>query len=237
MANYKHVAVVIGVSLLMTAGLAFWAGGHKTPAELKLLDTETTATSTDKSTTTPLTSPLTPEEQKLTTPDKSNTMNPTVQLTTNKGVIEIELYNDIMPVTTANFEKLVKSGYYDGIKFHRVIDGFMIQGGDPLTKNDADMNRWGTGGPGYSIADEFSDDARESNTRGTIAMANSGPNTGGSQFFINTADNLFLDGKHPVFGRVTKGLDIVDAISKVPRNSTDRPLDAIVIEKAVMLGE
>jgi len=112
----------------------------------------------------------------------------------------------------------------------------MIQGGDPLTKDDKMMDRWGTGGPGYSIQDEFAQDPRQTNTRGSLSMANSGPNTGGSQFFINTVDNLFLNGKHPVFGRVTKGMDVVDAISKVPRNSSDRPLDAVVIEKAVIVG-
>jgi peptidylprolyl isomerase len=233
MANYKHVVVVLGVSLLLTAGLAVWAGGHKSQQELKLVDT---ATSTPSATTTPLAAPLTPEEHKITQADKSNTMNQTVEFTTNKGVIDIELYNDIMPITAGNFEKLVKDGYYNGIKFHRVIDGFMIQGGDPLTKDDKMMDRWGTGGPGYSIQDEFAQDPRQTNTRGSLSMANSGPNTGGSQFFINTVDNLFLNGKHPVFGRVTKGMDVVDAISKVPRNSSDRPLDAVVIEKAVIVG-
>ncbi|MBW2964620.1 peptidylprolyl isomerase, partial [Candidatus Woesearchaeota archaeon] len=113
-----------------------------------------------------------------------------VRLETNMGNITIEMASD-MPITTGNFVKLVKQGYYDGIIFHRVIDGFMIQGGDPKGT--------GTGGPGYTIKDEFTDHNR--NNRGTISMANAGPNTGGSQFFINLVNKNFLDSKHPVFGK------------------------------------
>ncbi len=227
MANYRHVVVVIGVSLLLTLGLAWLLSRESSAPELELI-TDTTVPE--------LTAPLTPEEQAVNNPDNINTMNPVAVITTNKGVIEIELYKDIMPTTAGNFEKLVKEGYYNGIKFHRIIDGFMIQGGDPLTKNDADVARWGTGGPGYAIADEFSADSRESNVRGTISMANSGPNTGGSQFFINTVDNLFLDNKHPVFGRVITGLDIVDGISAVTTAAGDRPVEPVVIEKAEIRG-
>lgn len=97
------------------------------------------------------------------------------------------------------------------------------------------MAQWGTGGPGYSMADEFSADPREVNARGTISMANSGPNTGGSQFFLNTVDNNFLDNKHPVFGRIVKGLEVVDEISKVETNEMDRPVEAVVIESAVIV--
>ncbi len=110
-----------------------------------------------------------------------------------------------MPVTTGNFEKLVQKGFYNNLTFHRVIAGFMIQGGDP--KGD------GTGGPGYVIPDEFTD--HNKNDRGTIAMANAGPNTGGSQFFINLVNNNYLDKKHPAFGKVVSGMDVVDAIAKV----------------------
>ena len=116
----------------------------------------------------------------------------------------------------------------------------MIQGGDPLTKDDAEQRNWGTGGPGYTIADEFPSNAQElglTNVRGTIAMANAGPNTGGSQFFINVADNTFLDGKHPVFGRVTEGMDVVDAIVSVPTElpgQLDRPIEPVVIEEVVI---
>ncbi len=147
---------------------------------------------------------------------------------TTKGTIEITLASD-MPITTGNFVKLVKQGFYDGTRFHRVIDGFMIQGGDPLSKDTAQVRRWGTGGPGYVIKDEF---GSLKNVRGTISMANAGPNTGGSQFFINTVDNSFLNGKHPVFGTVTKGVDVVDTISGVETNAQDRPLEDVIIIKA-----
>lgn len=141
-----------------------------------------------------------------------------VTLHTTEGDIAIQLYAD-MPITAGNFEKLARQGYYDGIIFHRVIPRFMIQGGDPLGT--------GAGGPGYAIPDEFTD--HNSNDRGTIAMANAGPNTGGSQFFINVADNNFLDSKHPVFGKVISGMDVVDRIVAVPRNVQDRPLVDVTI--------
>ncbi len=161
--------------------------------------------------------------------------NRTAIMTTSMGTIEIELFEDKMPVTTENFIKLAGEGYYDGQRFHRVIKDFMIQGGDPLSKDDAQRAKWGTGGPGYAIKDEFSDDT--SNVRGTIAMANSGPNSGGSQFFINMVDNTFLDhnkqpfsSKHPVFGKVTKGMEVVDAIGNVQTKAGDQPFEDVVIE-------
>lgn len=147
----------------------------------------------------------------------------TVTLETNMGNIVIELY-DNMPITAGNFEKLASEGFYDGVIFHRVIPGFMIQGGDPTGT--------GMGGPGYKIKDEFGKPNR--NDRGTISMANAGPNTGGSQFFINTVNNNFLDTKHPVFGKVIEGMDVVDAISMVPTNSEDKPLKEVVIIKATV---
>jgi peptidylprolyl isomerase len=152
-----------------------------------------------------------------------------VVLHTTVGDVTIRLYDD-MPVTAGNFEKLVKSGFYDGTIFHRVIAGFMIQGGDPTGT--------GTGGPGYTITDEFV--KGHSNTRGTIAMANTGrPNSGGSQFFINLVNNDFLDwdnprtpSAHPVFGEVAEGMDVVDKIGKVKTNSADKPKVPVRIEKA-----
>ena len=146
-----------------------------------------------------------------------------VKLETNQGDIIIELYSD-MPITSGNFEKLVGEGFYDGIIFHRIIDGFMIQGGDP--------QGIGIGGPGYAIKDEFSHEGGNKNNRGTISMANSGPNTGGSQFFINLVDNNFLDDKHPAFGKVIEGMDVVDKISKAQKDSSDKPLEEIKIIKA-----
>ncbi len=147
-----------------------------------------------------------------------------VLLQTNMGDIKIQLYSD-MPVTAGNFEKLVKQGFYDSVIFHRVISDFMIQGGDPTGT--------GMGGPGYAIKDEFTN--HNKNDRGTISMANAGPNTGGSQFFINLVNNNFLDSKHPVFGKVIEGMDIVDAIGSVETNSEDRPVNEIKIIKAEIL--
>jgi len=152
----------------------------------------------------------------------------TVVMRTNRGDITIELFVGETPVTAGNFLTLTENDFYDGVKFHRVIPNFMIQGGDPKTKNDALMSDWGTGGPGYAIQDEFVEGL--SNVRGTLSMANSGPNTGGSQFFINTTDNLFLDNKHAVFGRVVEGMDVVDVISATPTGEADRPIDPVVIE-------
>ncbi len=145
-----------------------------------------------------------------------------VVLETNVGNITIQLYSD-MSITAGNFEKLVGEGFYDGVIFHRVISGFMIQGGDPTGT--------GMGGPGYNIKDEFKG---HKNNRGTIAMANAGPNTGGSQFFINLVNNNFLDSKHPVFGEVIEGMDVVDKIANVETDGNDRPLEDVKIVKAIV---
>lgn len=161
--------------------------------------------------------------------DNQNIMKATLQ--TNKGNITIE-FNPNTPNTVANFVKLAQSGFYDGTKFHRVIAGFMNQGGDPLSKDDSKMAYWGTGGPGYTFADEIKSD--NNNAVGTLSMANAGPNTNGSQFFINVADNNFLDPKHTVFGKVTAGMDVVMAINKVKTGVNDRPVDPVVIQKVVL---
>jgi peptidylprolyl isomerase len=146
-----------------------------------------------------------------------------VRLETSMGNITIAL-DPTMPVTAGNFKILVTKGFYNGVIFHRVVDGFMIQGGDPTGT--------GRGGPGYTIKDEFTEGNR--NDRGTISMANAGPNTGGSQFFINLVNNNYLDKKHPVFGRVVEGMDVVDAIGKVP-TSGSRPLQNVTIVRAVII--
>ena len=151
-----------------------------------------------------------------------------VILHTNRGDIEI-LLSERTPKTTENFLTLAKEGFYDGTKFHRVIKDFMIQGGDPLSKDDELMDRWGTGGPGYTFEDEIGPDNH--NARGTIAMANAGPNTNGSQFFINLVDNPFLDTKHTVFGKVVLGMDVVDAIGDTKTDERDRPVEPVVIER------
>jgi cyclophilin family peptidyl-prolyl cis-trans isomerase len=150
----------------------------------------------------------------------------TATLHTNHGAIELELFDGDAPKTVDNFRKLAGDGFYDGVIFHRVIPDFMIQGGDPTGT--------GTGGPGYSFEDEFNDHPV---VRGTLAMANSGPNTNGSQFFIVTADACpWLDGKHTVFGRVTDGLDVVDTISQAETDSRDKPRETVSIER-VELGD
>jgi len=154
-------------------------------------------------------------------PSNSNTR---VLLETNKGDITIEL-DSSMPITAGNFKSLVEKGFYNGIIFHRVIDNFMIQGGDPTGT--------GAGGPGYNIKDEFT--SSNKNNRGTISMANAGPNTGGSQFFINLVNNNFLDSKHPVFGKVVSGMDIVDSIAKVQTDENDKPLKEVKIIKASII--
>ena len=147
---------------------------------------------------------------------------------TNKGEFAIELSGEVTPKTVANFAKLAQGGFYDKVKFHRVIAGFMVQGGDPLTKDDSAKREWGTGGPGYTFADEIG--AQNRNVAGTISMANAGPNTNGSQFFINCADNTFLDTKHTVFGKVVSGMDVVRAIETVNVDASDRPMEPVVIE-------
>ena len=160
---------------------------------------------------------------KMTGNATNNGKSKIVVFETNIGNIEIQLYDD-MPITAGNFESLVSKKFYDGIVFHRVIDGFMIQGGDPTGT--------GMGGPEYEIKDEFTHAGGNKNNRGTISMANAGPNTGGSQFFINLVNNNFLDAKHPVFGVVVKGMDVVDKIAKVHTDANDRPLNEVKIKRA-----
>ncbi len=142
-------------------------------------------------------------------------------LHTNHGAIELELFEGEAPTTVENFRKLAADGFYDGVIFHRIIPDFMIQGGDPTGT--------GTGGPGYTFEDEFN---AHPVARGALAMANAGPNTNGSQFFIVTADACpWLDGKHTVFGQVTNGMDVVDKISAVEKDAADRPREDVVIER------
>jgi cyclophilin family peptidyl-prolyl cis-trans isomerase len=146
---------------------------------------------------------------------------------TTHGAVAVELYDDDAPKTVENFTKLAGEGFYDGISFHRVIPDFMIQGGCP--RGD------GTGGPGYEFEDEQNDHRV---VRGALAMANRGPNTNGSQFFIVTTEAApWLDGKHTVFGRVSEGMDVVDAISEVDRDASDRPREAVVIERVELEEE
>lgn len=163
---------------------------------------------------------------------ETNMSNPIVILKTNQGDIKLEMFADKAPKTVENFVKLAGEGFYDGTRFHRVIKDFMIQGGDPLSKDVANKMMWGTGDPGYKFEDEFG--IGLSNVSGTISMANSGPNTNGSQFFINTADNVFLDGKHAVFGKVTEGMEIVAQIEETETEASDVPIEDMIIESVVI---
>jgi cyclophilin family peptidyl-prolyl cis-trans isomerase len=151
--------------------------------------------------------------------------NRTARFDTNHGSFSVELFEDRAPATTKNFADLVEKGFYDGLTFHRVIDGFMIQGGCP--------SGTGSGGPGYNIQDEFHAELRHDGP-GFLSMANAGPNTGGSQFFITLAPTPWLDGKHAVFGRVTDGMDVVQRIGKVKTGGRDQPVEPVVMEKVTV---
>ena len=151
-----------------------------------------------------------------------------IQFTTNKGVFVAQMFEEKAPQTTKNFIELTEKGFYNGIIFHRVIDGFMIQGGDPTGT--------GRGGPGYRIKDEFGEGLAH-DSEGILSMANAGPNTGGSQFFITLAPTPWLNGHHAVFGKIVRGMDVVREIGAVATNFQDRPLDPVVMEKVEVLTE
>jgi len=152
--------------------------------------------------------------------------NRTAVFETSKGTFKVELFDDKAPKTAGNFATLAQKGFYNGLIFHRVIDNFMIQSGDP--------NGNGTGGHGYTIPDEFSPDLKHDKA-GILSMANRGPNTGGSQFFITLDATPWLDNKHAVFGRVTEGMDVVKAIGKVKTGAQDKPLEDVVIKKITIV--
>jgi cyclophilin family peptidyl-prolyl cis-trans isomerase len=147
--------------------------------------------------------------------------NRTASFETNQGTFEVELFEDKAPKTTENFIALAQDGFYDGVIFHRVIDGFMIQGGDPTGT--------GRGGPGHTIDDEFAPGLAH-DSEGILSMANAGPNTGGSQFFITLAGTPWLDGKHAIFGKVVAGMDVVRTIGSVKTGAGDRPVEPVVME-------
>ena len=151
-----------------------------------------------------------------------------IRFTTNKGVFVAQMFEEKAPQTTKNFIELTEKGFYDGIIFHRVIDGFMIQGGDPTGT--------GRGGPGYRIKDEFGEGLVH-DSEGILSMANAGPDTGGSQFFITLAPTPWLDGHHAIFGKIVKGMDVVREIGAVATNHQDRPVDPVVMEKVEVLAE
>lgn len=231
--NIIAVIILITSSILLVTGLTLLLE-PATPSD----DTISKTNSDEKMVT-----PLAPKQLEAYNVTMTNDKNPIAQFTTNQGSFEIELFEVTMPITAGNFIKLASEGFYDGIKFHRVIDGFMIQGGDPITKTE-DVMRYGTGGPGYSIPDEHISGEFLTNIRGTISMANSGPNSGGSQFFINLNDNTNLDfdkpplsSQHPVFGHVLKGMDVVDKIALVEVNPSDMPLEPVIIESVKIVRQ
>jgi len=162
-------------------------------------------------------------------------MNATLH--TSMGDITIKFFNDQAPNTVANFLKLAGAKFYDGVKFHRVIRGFMIQGGDPLTKDDSKIDMWGTGGPGYKFNDEIDPKSdlytKVGYKQGIVAMANSGPNTNGSQFFI-MAEDYPLPPLYTIFGEVTAGQDVVTKIENTPTGQSDRPVTAVVIKSITL---
>jgi peptidylprolyl isomerase len=229
MTKLKPILILMLVCGLLIGGITWLIEGDKNQAEAELTEL------TEK-----LPAPLTPEALKAYDVDITNNMNPIAILDTNMGVIEIELFQNQMPITAGNFVNLINEGFYNGTKFHRVIDGFMIQGGDPISKTE-DVFRYGTGGPDYAIPDEHIKGDLLTNVRGTISMANSGPNSGGSQFFINLVDNTNLDfdkppltSKHPVFGRVVAGMDIVDMIGKVETGPNNLPVEPVVVNSVTL---
>lgn len=222
----KNISIsIVVVLLLMSAVWYFNKGTNQDQEEIALQNISNNVI--DESSVVTGTTSVNVTADKLINNKKNNTKKMIAILHTSMGDITVKLNSETTPNTVANFVKLAESGFYNGTKFHRVIKGFMNQGGDPLSKDNASMDRWGTGGPGYQFADEITEG--NSNGIGTLAMANSGPNTNGSQFFINVADNSFLNTKHTSFGSVTEGMDVVIAINKVKTGVNDRPETDVII--------
>ena len=250
MIHTKHIILTVVGSLVLVALLAAWYSyepatepSPSTPEETGTetdADIENTEDIDEEHENEQQTSEVEEEVDTNTNINQDtmiDTANPIATLETNYGTIRLELFQSDMPITVENFVSLANDGFYDGIKFHRVIPGFMIQGGDPNTRED-DTSIYGQGGPGYTIQDEFVEGEHLRNLPGTIAMANTGqPNSGGSQFFINVADNRNLDfdtppmqSRHPVFGQVIEGMDVVQQIENVPTGARDIPEEPVTIE-------
>lgn len=168
--------------------------------------------------------------------DNNKKMSPIITLETSRGTIQFETYIDDAPNTVANFIKLANQGYYDGLNFHRVIEGFMVQGGDPNCTEERSKGPCGTGGPGYQFADELNPNTpsyKAGYQQGVVAMANAGPNTNGSQFFIMHADYP-LEHNYTIFGKVIKGQEVVDQIAKVKTEAGNRPIEDVLIKKVTV---
>jgi cyclophilin family peptidyl-prolyl cis-trans isomerase len=228
---------VILVLIIILGAVAYFLQGNMSQPQVQVDTQATTSVQLMNEATKRMPSenkPTVPTVTNLQTPTSTITMPPekitSAVITTNKGIIEIE-FSSNTPETVKNFATLALNNFYNGTRFHRVIRDFMIQGGDPLSKDKNMINKWGTGGPGYSFKDEIHAD--DTFPQGTLAMANSGPNTNGSQFFIVTsiAGTPWLIGKHTVFGHVTNGLDIALKINDLQTNGADQPLQEVIIEK------
>ncbi|MDO8659525.1 MAG: peptidylprolyl isomerase [Candidatus Parcubacteria bacterium] len=222
--------IIIVIAIVLGIGAVSFLFKNKESLNTSLV------TNTSNSLITPTnTDTTTPTNTIINNTDNKKVMNAT--LNTSMGDITIEFFADQAPKTVANFTKLAKEGFYSGTKFHRVIKGFMIQGGDPLTKDDSRETDWGKGGPGYQFADEIEAKSdlytKTGYKRGIVAMANSGANTNGSQFFIMHKDYP-LPPSYTIFGKVVSGQDVVDKIANTPTNTGDRPVTPVVIKSVTL---
>jgi peptidylprolyl isomerase len=238
--NINYIIGVFVVAALGWLGYVVFQGDEVKQSENKIQEvqsvTENYGTTTNPTGTTSSGNEIKKEEVKKETKFMKQESYK-VTMNTNYGTIVLELDGKTTPITAGSFAENAAKGYYNGVKFHRVIKGFMLQGGDPLTKDDSKQNMWGTGGEG-SKGGKFNDENFIlSNAPGTISMANAGPNTNGSQFFINTGNNTFLNGKHTVFGKVISGMDVVVKIENVKTmfpGQLDRPEKPVVINTVVV---
>ena len=230
----KYTSFIV-IAVLVILGVWFLKGSNKSPV-LENTDLYDITTAIDETTQVPV-----KENTIINNIDNKEEVKKMTKATlhTNMGDIEIEFFEQDAPKTVENFLKLAKEGFYDGVKFHRVIKDFMIQTGDPNSKDDTKMSLWGQGGPGYTVPAEI----KIKHTRGTVATArlsdqvNPSKASSGSQFFINVADNAFLDGGYTVFGKVVAGMDVVDFIQNVEtveKGSADRPVKAIIINSITL---
>lgn len=221
----KHIYIFIIILIMASAWFVYFSGQEKTETKVSTIPTQEQTQNTQATTTNTATTNtnLNPKNNMPDNPIKTYTQ---ATIKTSKGDIQIELVKSA-PNTVANFGKLADSAFYNGVKFHRVIKGFMIQAGDPLSKDETKRAYWGTGGPGYKFNDELS--GSETYKRGTVAMANAGPNTNGSQFFIVTAEDSGLPPSYTVFGYVTSGIDVALAIENVATGPNDQPVQDVVI--------
>jgi cyclophilin family peptidyl-prolyl cis-trans isomerase len=229
----KNIIIsIIIIAVLFFIGYRFWGGGTTSPQDSVLSQLQSTTTPTDE---TASSSPVaqnppagTNTSASTQTTSTNNSKNHMITLNTNYGTIVFQTYDADAPNTVKNFVTLANKGFYNGLTFHRVIPGFMIQGGDP--------NGTGTGGPGYTFADELNPDTpsyQAGYKTGVVAMANSGPNTNGSQFFIMDADYP-LPNNYTIFGKVVSGQDVVDKIAHVQRDGSDKPLSPVIMKTVVV---